>query len=82
MFSYVLEKLLPHILGPMGSDGIQHESLLLDPVKNKVLVHANRSGRIAVGISRTLEFVESSLKSELVRGTKKKSVGATKEGKI
>lgn len=65
--THLLEDFLPDVFGPMGSDRIQHQSLPLNPVDYDVLMHADRSGSLAVCVTGTEELVESGLQGELVR---------------
>jgi len=65
--SDLLEELLPDIFSPMRGYGVQHESLVLDPVQHQVLVHSADCGRgLAVGISCGLELIETGLEGKFV----------------
>jgi hypothetical protein len=64
----VLEELLPDVFGPMRGDRVNHKSLDLDPVKDKILVHADVGSSLTVCISSSLELIETSLEGKLIGG--------------
>lgn len=66
MVTYVLEEILPDVLSPVRSDGVDHQGLSLDPGKDQVLVHSDAAGGLTVGVTGSLELVVSGLQGELV----------------
>lgn len=66
----LLENLEPDVLGPVRSNGREHESLQLDVAQDHVLVHADAggSGHLTVAVTGAGEVVETRFQSKLEVG--------------
>lgn len=60
---------MPDVLGPMRSDRCDKKGLVLDESEDKILVHSKGAGGLSVGVTGSLELVESRLEGSLVPGS-------------